>query len=268
MDGSPLERLLDIMRRLRDPETGCPWDREQTFASLAPHAIEEAYEVLDAVQRGDLDGLREELGDLLFQVVFFARLAEEAGRFDFARVAEGIADKLVRRHPHVFAGATAPEAGGHAAAWEAHKAEERRRRAALRPDGATGGLAGVPLALPALIRAVKLQDRAALVGFDWPEVERVLDKVAEEIGELREELAARDPGRLAHEVGDILLAVTNVARHLDVDPEAALHGANRRFERRYARMEAFVAEQGREMREASLEELEALWQRAKAEEAD
>jgi len=262
-DKFPAQRLLEIMRRLRDPQAGCPWDREQTLGSLAPYTLEEAYEVVDAVQRHDLEALREELGDLLFQIVFFARIGEELGAFDFDAVAAGIADKLVRRHPHVFAGAAVPGAGEHAQAWEAHKAAERRRG-----SGAdTGRLAGVPLGLPALIRAVKLQDRAALDGFDWPRVERVLDKVMEEIQELREELAAADHDRLTHEVGDVLMAVTNVARHLNVDPEAALHGANRRFERRYARMEALIAEQGRAMREASLDELEQLWQRAKADES-
>lgn len=267
MNLTSIERLLEIMRRLRDERTGCGWDRAQTFESLAPYTIEEAYEVLDAAQRGDLPGLREELGDLLFQVVFFARIGEEMGAFDFATIADGIADKLIRRHPHVFAGASAPDARQHALEWEAHKAEERQARAEKTGAG-TSGLAGVSLALPALIRAVKLQDRAALVGFDWPTVERVLDKVLEEIEELRDELPTRDQARLTHEVGDVLMAVTNVARHLDVDPEAALHGANRRFERRYAWMEALMAEQGRAMQEASLEELEALWQRAKADEAD
>jgi ATP diphosphatase len=268
MDVPAIERLLDVMRRLRDPAAGCPWDREQTFASLARYTVEEAYEVFDAARRNDPDGLREELGDLLFQVVFFARIAEEAGQFDFNAVASDIAAKLVRRHPHVFAGAPVPEAERRAETWEAYKAEERRLRAAGRKAEHAGGLAGVPLALPALIRAVKLQDRAALVGFDWPDVERVLDKVLEEIEELRAELPAADRSRLAHEVGDILMAVTNVARHLDVDPETALEGANRRFEQRYARMERYMAEQGREMHEASLAELEQLWQRAKSEEAE
>ncbi len=251
------------MARLRAPEGGCAWDRAQTFSSLMPYVIEEAYEVRDAVERGDVAGLREELGDLLFQIVFCARIAEEDGCFDFDAVAAGIGDKLVRRHPHVFAApaGTAPDEG----AWEAHKEQERHARAQAAGDVAPGVLAGVAHALPALMRAVKLQDRAARVGFDWPEVERVMEKVDEELGELRAEFAAADPDRLEHELGDVLLAVSNVARHLGVDPEQALHRANRRFERRFAHMETLSAEAGRLMDEFTLEELEALWVRAKEE---
>lgn len=251
------------MARLRAPQGGCPWDREQTFASLAPYTVEEAYEVMDAVERGDLSGLRDELGDLLFQVVFFARIAEELGRFDLDDVAAGIVGKLVRRHPHVF-GAEPGAVPLGPDDWEAHKAEERRRRAEAAGVAPPGGLAGVARALPSLVRAVKLQDRAARVGFDWPKVERVMDKVAEELEELRAEFAAADPERLDHELGDVLMAVSNVARHLGVDPEQALHRANRRFERRYARMETLSAADGRRMEDATLEELEALWTRAKA----
>lgn len=258
MNERPIDRLLGIMAALRDPRTGCPWDRAQTFASLAPYAIEESYEVRDAIERGDMGALRDELGDLLFQVVFQSRIAEESGQFDFGDVACAIAEKLVRRHPHVFGGA---EGSGDAADWEAIKARERSAAG----DAPSGGLAGVARALPSLTRAVKLQDRAALAGFDWPDVARVLEKVEEEIGELRAELAAADPARLDHEVGDVLMAVSNVARHLGVDSEQALHRANRRFEERYARMEALSAADGRRFEDATLEEQEALWLRAKAE---
>lgn len=264
MADSPIERLIAIMARLRAPDTGCPWDRAQTFASLAPFTLEEAYEVLDAVERGDVGALREELGDLLFQVVFFARIAEEAGWFDFDEVASGIGGKLVRRHPHVFGGKPGGVDAAHPSDWEAHKAEERRLRAEGTGGAPPGGLAGVARSLPSLVRAVKLQDRAALVGFDWPEVGRVMDKVEEELAELRAEFAAADPDRLDHELGDVLMAVSNVARHLGVDPEQALHRANRRFEQRFGRMEALSAAAGRRMEDTSLEELEGLWQQAKA----
>lgn len=254
-----MDELLEIMRRLRAEEDGCAWDRAQTFRSLVPHTLEEAYEVADAIERGDDAGLRDELGDLLFQVVFYARIAEEQGLFGFRAVAEGIAAKLVRRHPHVF-GAGA-DAQAPAADWEAHKARERD------DGGLRGTLAGVAQALPALTRAVKLQNRAARDGFDWPDVERVFDKIAEEIAELRAELGtpAGSPRRV-HEVGDLLLAVSNLARHLGVDPEAALRQANRRFERRYARMEAIAADGGRRFGDLVLDEQEALWRQAKAEE--
>jgi MazG family protein len=257
-----LSRLLAVMARLRAPRGGCEWDRAQTGSSLAPYVVEEAYEVCEAIERGDPAALREELGDLLFQVVFLARIAEEDGHFDFDGVAAGIAEKLVRRHPHVFAAEPhAPAAG----AWEAHKEHERRARAEAAGEPEPGLLAGVARALPALVRAVKLQDRAARVGFDWPEVERVMEKVEEELAELRDEFAAADPDRLDHELGDVLLAVSNVARHLGVDPEQALHRANRRFEQRFARMEALSAAAGRPMAGTALDELEALWVRAKKE---
>jgi len=261
MAGGAVEELLEIMRRLRAPDGGCPWDREQTHASLVPHTIEEAYEVADAVERGDSAGLRDELGDLLFQVVFYARIAEEAGQFDFAEVAAGIAAKLIRRHPHVFGAARIDDAQGQAEAWEAHKARERRE------GGARGALDGVARALPALTRAVKLQNRAARDGFDWADVERVFDKIAEEIAEVRAELAT-PPGspQRVHEVGDLLLAVSNLARHLGVDPEAALRQANHRFERRYARMEALAAARGGRLADFDLAHLEDLWRQAKAEE--
>ncbi|MGE0372789.1 MAG: nucleoside triphosphate pyrophosphohydrolase [Gammaproteobacteria bacterium] len=257
-----MDELLEIMRRLRAEEGGCPWDRAQTLESLVPHTLEEAYEVADAIGRGDGAGLRDELGDLLFQIVFYARIAEEEGSFTFADVAAAIAAKLIRRHPHVFGAGRIDDAQAQTAAWEAHKARERREA------GAHGTLAGVAHALPALTRAVKLQNRAARDGFDWPDVERVFDKVAEEIAELRAELGtpAGSPQRI-HEVGDLLLAVSNLARHLGVDPEAALHQANRRFERRYARMEAIMAERGGRLADVDLDRQEALWRQAKAEES-
>lgn len=255
----PVDRLLEVMRRLRARD-GCAWDRGQTADSLAPFTLEEAFEVVDAIERGDANGLREELGDLLFQVVFHARIAEEAGTFDFDDVAAGIADKLERRHPHVFGDAEAGDAAALAAAWEAHKAAERRDA-----GGDQGALAGVAVTLPALSRAVKLQNRAARSGFDWPDVGGVLDKLDEEVAELRAEIAAADPVRLEHELGDILLATSNLARHLGVDPETALRNANRRFETRFARMEALAASVGRRLEEVDLARMEAWWQQAKRE---
>ena len=231
------------MAALRDPDHGCPWDREQSFASIAPYTIEEAYEVADAIARRRLVALPDELGDLLFQVVYHARMAEEAGWFAFAEVAGRIADKMVRRHPHVFGDIPAPSAAQDAAqdpardslaqtaAWEAQKRAERAARAQ------TGSLAGVPEGLPALTRAAKLTARAARVGFDWPDAAAVLDKLDEEIGELRAELPAGDPARLADEVGDLLFVLANLARKLDLDPETCLHQANQKFERRFNSME-------------------------------
>lgn len=257
-----IERLLDIMERLRDPEGGCPWDREQTFATLVPYTLEEAYEVADSIQRNDMDELREELGDLLFQAVFYAQLAKENGAFDFHGVVDAIADKLVRRHPHVFADAELK-----AGAWEEHKAEERRAKAAKRDTGHSV-LDGVALALPALKRAAKLQRRASRVGFDWPEVDGVIAKLEEELQELRAEMTEQpDPARLHDEVGDLLFSCVNLARHLDVEPETALRDANAKFERRFRRVEALLAEQGQDPHQASLEAMDALWDRAKEEEA-
>jgi ATP diphosphatase len=255
-----LDRLLAIMARLRDPENGCPWDREQDFATIAPYTIEEAYEVADAIARSDMPGLRDELGDLLFQVVFHARIAEERGLFGFDDVAAAIADKMVRRHPHVFGDAAIASAAAQTEAWEQHKAAERRDRA--RQSGAADSiLDGVALALPALMRAVKLQRRAARVGFDWPEAEPVFDKLGEEIDELRAELD-RGADRLSveEEVGDILFAVANLARKLDIDPEAALRRATAKFERRFRRVEALAAKRGDG---SDLAVLEALWQEVK-----
>jgi len=259
-----IEQLLEIMATLRDPRRGCPWDREQTFATIVPHTIEEAYEVADAIARGDMDELRDELGDLLFQVVFYARMAEETGHFDFAAVVAAIVAKLTRRHPHVFGDARVGSAAQQSEEWERHKAAERAARAGTERPSV---LDGVSVALPALSRAVKLQRRAARVGFDWRELPEVLDKVAEELEEVRAEVAG-DGGheRLRHEIGDLLLAGSNVARFAGIDPESALREANGRFERRFRRIEAWLAEQDSEPESSSLAEMEQLWRRAKEEE--
>ena len=258
---APLDRLLAIMARLRDKERGCPWDREQDFTTIAPYTIEEAYEVADAIERGDMPAFKDELGDLLFQVVFHARMAEEAGLFDFADIAAAIADKMVRRHPHVFGEAEIASAATQTAAWEDHKAQERAAQAAAsgRPPSV---LDGVALALPALLRAAKLQARAARIGFDWPAARPVIAKLAEEIAELEAELAAATPDaeRLDDEMGDILFAAANLARKLDIDPEAALRRATRKFERRFRTLEALAAERGTGR---DLDALQALWQEVK-----
>ena len=255
-----VRRLLGIMARLRDPERGCPWDVVQDFASIAPYTIEEAYEVADAIERGDMAELRGELGDLLFQVVFHARMAEEAGAFDFAEVARGIADKMIRRHPHVFGDEDrdrTPEE--QTVAWEAIKAAERAGKPAE-----TGVLAGVAAGLPALTRAVKLQNRAARVGFDWPEAGAVLDKIAEETAELVEARDAGETAKLAEEYGDLLFVMANLGRHLGVDPEAALRAANAKFTRRFESIEAALAAEGRAPADSTLAEMDALWDAAKA----
>jgi MazG family protein len=253
------------MARLRDPANGCPWDLGQTFATIAPYTIEEAYEVAGAIERDDLAALRDELGDLLLQVVFHARMAEEQAAFTFDDVAGAIADKMVRRHPHVFGGAGS---GDPREGWEAQKAVERGEKAAR--DGRSAGiLDDVPRALPALTRAEKLQKRAARAGFDWPDLAPVLDKIDEEIGELRAEIAAGAPSeRLAEELGDVLFSCVNLARHFKVDPEAALRGANAKFEARFRWIEAALARQGRRPEEVDLDELERLWQLAKAAESE
>jgi MazG family protein len=260
---TPIERLLRVMARLRDPDGGCPWDLEQSFATIAPYTIEEAYEVADAIGRGDMAELEGELGDLLLQVVYHAQMAKEAGQFDFDAVADGIAAKMVRRHPHVFGDDTVAGAAAQTRAWEATKAAERQQKAAAR--GARHGLLDdVPLALPALVRAQKLQRRAARVGFDWPVLAPVLAKVEEELDEVRAEISAgADTDRLAGEIGDLLFAVVNLARHLGVDGEAALRATNAKFERRFAAIERSLAGDGRRLEDASLDEMEVLWQRAK-----
>lgn len=251
-----IENLLEVMKRLRDPADGCPWDRRQRFDTIAPYTIEEAYEVADAIERGALDELRGELGDLLFQVVFHARLAEEAGLFDFFDVAAAIVDKLVRRHPHVFAGAASP--ADHGADWEALKQAERAAA------GHSSVLADIPVALPALTRAAKLGKRAAGVGFDWPDAGGPRAKVDEELAELDEACRRADAADIEAEIGDVFFALSNLCRHLGVDPERALRAGNRRFERRFAAIEQEVAAAGRDWAEHSLDELETYWQAAKA----
>ncbi len=258
-----VKQLLEIMARLRDPVAGCPWDVQQDFASIAPYTIEEAYEVADAIDRGDLHELKDELGDLLLQVVFHARMAEEAGHFAFADVVAAICDKMVRRHPHVFAGAKVEDAETQTAIWEDDKRREREAR-----DGAdTSALAGVARGLPEWLRAVKLQKRAARVGFDWPDVGPVFDKLHEELDEVREELAkGRGHEALEDEIGDVLFVCANLTRHAQVDFGAALRRANAKFERRFRRMEALAAEQGGGLEGMTLEQQDALWNRAKLEE--
>ena len=244
-----LDRLLALMAALRDPARGCPWDQLQTFASIAPYTIEEAHEVADAIARRDMVALPDELGDLLFQVVYHARMAEEAGLFGFADVARLITDKMIRRHPHIFAGQPASDAD----AWEAHKQSERSARLERRT------LDGIPTALPALTRALKLSARAARVGFDWPDAGRVLEKLAEEVAEVRAELPEADPARLADEIGDVLFVVANLARKLQLDPEACLRQANAKFARRFAAVEASLAKDGISPADAGLERMEAEW---------
>jgi nucleoside triphosphate diphosphatase len=252
-----IARLLGIMAALRDRQTGCPWDQVQDFGTIAPYTIEEAYEVADAATRRDMPALKDELGDLLFQVVYHARMAEEAGAFAFADVAGAIADKMVRRHPHVFGDEAARAAVDHGEAWEAQKEAERR---AVAQDGV---LAGVPEALPALTRAEKLTKRAARVGFDWPDAERVLDKLDEEVAELRAELGEADPDRLEDELGDMLFVLANLARKLKLDPEAALRRANAKFVRRFIAVEQRLAAEGTTPAEAGLVRMEAAWQDVK-----
>ncbi len=258
----PIDRLLEVMRRLRDPEGGCPWDLEQTFETIAPYTLEEAYEVADAIARGDREALREELGDLLLQVVYHARMAAERGWFDFDDVARTVADKMIRRHPHVFGDARVDSAEAQVRAWEEHKARERAA------TGRESVLDGLPLALPALVRALKLQQRAARVGFDWPDAREVLDKIEEEIRELRAELARGDRDRLEDEIGDLLFSVANLARKLDLDPEGALRRANAKFERRFRTLERLARARGLDLHALDLAGLERLWQEAKAEEGE
>lgn len=255
-----MTRLLQLMERLRDPQSGCLWDRAQTYASIVPYTIEEAYEVADAIARGDRAELKGELGDLLFQVVFYAQLAKEEGAFTFAEVAEAVTEKMLRRHPHVFGNTEYADMAEQKAAWERLKAAERGTAPASALDG-------VSVALPAITRAVKLQRKAARVGFDWPDITPVLDKIQEELAELRTALA--DPaaaGQAAEEMGDLLFACVNLARHLDIDPESALRATNAKFERRFRHMEARLAQAGRTPEQASLSELDGLWEQAKTEE--
>ena len=258
-----LDHLLTIMAQLRDPEHGCPWDCAQDFTTIAPYTIEEAYEVADAIARSDMAALKDELGDLLFQVVFHSRMAEEAGLFAFADVAAAIADKMLRRHPHVFGTVKISSVTAQSEAWEAHKAAERQARA-RQAEQKESVLDGVALALPALLRSIKIQARAARIGFDWPNATEVFVKIDEEIAELRTELAhSADQTLLEDELGDILFAVANLARKLEIDPEAALRTATAKFERRFRRVEALADERGTG---ADLGALEALWQEVKREE--
>lgn len=258
----PVPRLLAVMAWLRDRQHGCPWDIDQTFQTIAPYTIEEAYEVADAIERNDMPALKEELGDLLLQVVYHAQIAHEAQAFGFADVAAAIAEKMIDRHPHVFGDATIDTSEAQTVSWEARKAAER---AAKQTAKAAGALDGVARALPALLRAEKIQKRAARVGFDWADTAPVIDKIEEELGELRVEIAAGtvDQARLTDELGDVLFAVANLARHCKVDPEAALRGTNDKFERRFGYIERQLATQGRKPADASLAEMEALWQEAK-----
>lgn len=261
-----IARLLDIMAALRTPKTGCPWDLAQDFSTIAPYTLEEAYEVADAIARADLADLREELGDLLLQVVFHARMAQEQGAFEFGDVVQGITEKLIRRHPHVFGDERQQTPEAVEGLWERIKAEEKAARKTAVTD--KGALAGVPVALPALTRALKLQAKASKVGFDWNDPRAVLRKIREEADEIEAELdrAERDDAATAAEVGDLLFAVVNLARHLRADPEAILRQTNRKFERRFAAIEHALAAKGKTPAESTLAEMDALWNAAKAEE--
>jgi MazG family protein len=276
-----IAELLAVMAALRTPGTGCPWDLEQTFASIVPYTIEEAYEVADAIETRDMDALKDELGDLLLQVVYHARMAEEEGAFVFADVVQAITAKMIRRHPHVFGSEAERAAGAAPGFWDRIKAGEKAAAEKNRDSSSTAGevsksegngvLEGVPLALPSLTRAVKLQNKAAKVGFDWPSLAPVFDKMKEEIGELEQEIAGQvgtDTDKIAEEFGDLLFVMANVGRHLKIDPEAALRSANAKFTRRFRRIETLLAAQGRTPSQSSLAEMDALWDQAKAEERD
>lgn len=260
-----IQKLLDVMQRLRDPQGGCPWDRQQDFRSIAPYTIEEAYEVADAIEREDLDALRDELGDLLFQVVFHAHLASERGAFGFADVVDAICAKMIRRHPHVFANEVIESADAQSAAWETHKAQERAQRGDGRER--TGLLADVSPGLPAMARAIKLGRRAAAAGFDWPDLAGVRDKLREELAELDEALDSADAAVIEAELGDLMFAIANLGRHLNLDPEAALRRSNRKFEHRFAHIEDRLRAAGRDIRAVPLDELETLWIEAKSRES-
>lgn len=264
-----IKRLIEIMAALRAPETGCPWDIEQNFASIAPYTIEEAYEVADAIARNDLIDLQEELGDLVLQVVYHAQMAEEAGKFAFGDVVQGITEKMIRRHPHVFGDEQARSARSAKGMWEKIKSQEKAARKASRiAAGVTveeniSLLDSVPLPLPALTRALKLQEKAATVGFDWSEAAPILDKIEEEIGELRQAMAAADHAASEDEFGDVLFAVVNLGRKMKLDPEKALAGTNHKFRTRFNYIEKTLEADGRTLGDASLDEMEAIWQAAK-----
>jgi nucleoside triphosphate diphosphatase len=257
-------RLIEIMAALRTPDTGCPWDLEQDFSSIAPYTIEEAYEVADAIGRGDPEGLKDELGDLLLQVVFHARMAQEQGSFDFGDVVGAITTKLIRRHPHVFGEGRDLTPDAVKGLWDRIKAEEKAERRERGHQEPTGVLAGVPVGLPALTRALKLQQKAGKVGFDWNDPKAVLAKIREEADEIEAELDAGKRAEAAHEVGDLLFAVVNLARHIDADPERILRATNAKFERRFASIERALAARGKTPAEATLAEMDALWDEAKA----
>ncbi|HEY2186173.1 MAG TPA: nucleoside triphosphate pyrophosphohydrolase [Xanthobacteraceae bacterium] len=263
---SEIARLLEIMAALRTPGSGCPWDLQQNFATIAPYTIEEAYEVADAIARGDLGDLREELGDLLLQVVFHAQIAQEQGAFDWDDVVTSLNAKLVRRHPHVFGDAQGLTPRDVEGLWERIKTQERMQQ--RKPEAREGALFGVPVALPALSRALKLQVKAGKVGFDWNDARAVLEKIREEANEIEAELAAQDAAAAAAEIGDLLFAAVNLARHVGIDPEAALRGTNYKFEQRFAAIEKALAERGKRPEEATLAEMEELWQEAKRQEED
>lgn len=265
-----IKGLLDIMEALRQPETGCPWDVVQTFETIKPYTIEEAYEVADAIERGDMHDLCDELGDLLLQVVFHARMAEEAGEFAFGDVVEAVTRKMIRRHPHVFARSDADTPEAVKSQWDkikqAEKAEREARRTkhGLPSDGAPSHLGSIQRSFPALVEALKLQERAAKVGFDWSEPEPILDKIEEEIGELRQALREKDRAKVADELGDLIFAVVNIGRHVGTDPEMALRGTNTKFRRRFGHIERELEASGETLDAATLERMEELWQAAKA----
>jgi nucleoside triphosphate diphosphatase len=264
-----IARLIELMAALRNPQTGCPWDLAQRFETIAPYTVEEAYEVVDAIARDDLDDLRDELGDLLLQVVFHARMAEETGAFDFGDVVHSITAKLVRRHPHVFDEPRRIAAGETHGIWDRIKAQEKADRAARRgPEPESRALGGVPPGLPALARARKLQERAAAVGFDWSEAAPILGKIREETAEAEAAVGRGDQKRLLDEIGDLLFAVVNLARHAGADPEIALRSTNAKFERRFGAVERGLEARGKSPAEATLEEMEELWQAAKTSEAE
>ncbi|MDO9412886.1 MAG: nucleoside triphosphate pyrophosphohydrolase [Pseudolabrys sp.] len=263
-----ISRLIEIMAALRTPGTGCPWDLEQSFETIAPYTIEEAYEVVDAIQRGDLGELRDELGDLLLQVVFHARMAEEQGAFDFGGVVDAVTSKMIRRHPHVFADADGNTATAAKGMWEQIKAQEKASRgeAASPANNPSSALDGVPVAMPALTRALKLQEKAGRVGFDWNDPRAVLAKIREEADEIEAELDRADKSKAAAEVGDLLFAVVNLARHLSADPESILRATNAKFERRFQSVERALSKLGKGPKDATLAEMDALWDQAKADE--
>lgn len=261
--------LLEIMTALRRPETGCPWDLEQTFETIIPHTIEEAYEVADAIETGNMSALKDELGDLLFQIVFYSQLARESGIFDFHDVADGICQKMLRRHPHVFGSAEERAAGVKDGDWERLKdLENSQRQSAISGQGnGSNVLAGIPISLPSLTRAVKLQNRAARVGFDWPDLKLVFAKLREEMSELDAEISkGEDKTRIAEEFGDVMFVLANVARHLGIDPEQAVRATNAKFERRFGRIEELLARDGKTASQSDLTEMDRLWERAKVEE--